>query len=78
MTASKRNPYYVNALILLGDAQLASGDTKTASATYRKASELYPGLLEAHKSLLQTLVKLSMKEEAKKEEEQIAQMEKQH
>ncbi|CAN5214171.1 hypothetical protein BH10CYA1_BH10CYA1_43830 [soil metagenome] len=78
MTASKRNPYYANALILLGDAQLASGMTKEAAATYRKASELYPGLLEAHKSLLQTLVKLSMKEEARKEEEQIAQMEKQH
>jgi len=78
LTASKRNPYYANALILLGDAQLASGNTKEASTTYRKASELYPGLLEAHKSLLQTLVKLSLKEEARKEEEQIAQMEKQH
>lgn len=78
MTASKRNPYYANALILLGDAQVAAGNNKEAAVAYRKASELYPGLLEAHKSLLQTLVKLSMKEEARKEEEQIAQMEKLH
>ncbi|HEY9731491.1 MAG TPA: tetratricopeptide repeat protein [Drouetiella sp.] len=78
LTASKRNPYYANALILLGDAQVAAGNTKEAAVTYRKASELYPGLLEAHKSLLQALVKLSMKEEARKEEEQIAQMEKLH
>lgn len=78
ITASKRNPYYANAFILLGDAQMAAGNTKEAMATYRKASELYPGLIEAHKSLLQSLVKLSMKDEARKEEEQIAQMEKQH
>lgn len=82
MDAAKKSnsldPYYARAYLLLGDAQVAANQTKDASTSYRKASEVYPGLLEAHKSLLQTLVKLSMKEEAKKEEEQIAQMEKAH
>jgi tetratricopeptide (TPR) repeat protein len=72
------NPYFAKAYLLLGDAQQSAGLMKEASLSYRKASELYPGLLEAHKSLLQTLQKLSLKEEARKEAEQIAQMEKQH
>jgi tetratricopeptide (TPR) repeat protein len=76
--AATINPYFAKAYLLLGDAQQAADLTKEASQSYRKASELYPGLLEAHKSLLQTLQKLSMREEARKEAEQIAQMEKQH
>jgi len=60
----------------MGDAQMAMGKVKDASSTYRKAVELYPGLLEAHKSLLATYEKLSMKDEARSEAEQIAQIEK--
>lgn len=71
------NPYSTRAYLLMGDAQVADGALKDASASYKKAAELYPGLIEAHKSLLETLRKLAMKDEARKEEEQIAQMEKQ-
>lgn len=71
------NIYHTRAYILLGDIQRSTGDLKTAATNYRKAAELYPGLLEAHKALLQALEKLAMKDEAKREAEQIAQMEKQ-
>ncbi|HNB22300.1 MAG TPA: tetratricopeptide repeat protein, partial [Candidatus Melainabacteria bacterium] len=69
------NPYYPAAYLLQGDAQMEAGATKDARASYRKAVELYPGNLEAHRSLLQALKKLSLTEEAKREEEQIAQLE---
>jgi tetratricopeptide (TPR) repeat protein len=75
--AIELNPYATRAYMLQGDAQSSAGNVKEASASYRHAAELYPGLLEAHKSLLETLRKLSLKDEAKREEEQIAQMEKQ-
>ena len=71
------NPYSFRAYMLLGDAQAAAGLLKDASVSYKKAAELYPGFLEAHKALLGTLRKLSLKDEAGKEEAQIAQMEKQ-
>jgi len=71
------NIYYTRSYMLLGDIQRATGAMKDAAANYKKAAELYPGLLEAHKSYLQALEKLGMKDEAKREGEQIAQMEKQ-
>ena len=71
------NQYSTLAYLLLGDAQSTTGSMKDASANYRKAAELYPGLLEAHRALLESLRKLSMKDEAQREAEQIAQMEKQ-
>ena len=70
------NPYYTPAYLLVGDAQSASGQLNDASNYYKKAVELYPGLLEAHKSLLAVYQKLALKEEAKKEAELIAQIEK--
>lgn len=75
--ALELNPYYAQAYMLLGDAQTAFNDFKEASISYRKATELYPALIEAHKSLLSSLKKLQAKDEIKKEEEQIAQLEKQ-
>jgi tetratricopeptide (TPR) repeat protein len=72
------NQYVTKAYLLIGDAQSSSGKIKEASSSYRHAAELYPGLLEAHRSLLETLRKLSLKDEAKREEEQVAQMEKQN
>ncbi len=71
------NQYATDAYLVYGDAQSDSGKTKDASVSYRRAAELYPGLLSAHKALLETLRKLAMKDEAKREEDQIAQMEKQ-
>lgn len=71
------NPYATRAYLLLGDTESAGGEIKEASQNYRRAAEMYPGLLEAHRSLLETLRKLSRPDEVKREEEQIAQMEKQ-
>jgi tetratricopeptide (TPR) repeat protein len=71
------NQYSTLAYLLLGDAQSTTGSVKNASDNYRKAAELYPGLLEAHRALLESLRKLSLKDEAQREAEQIAQMEKQ-
>ena len=70
------NPYFANAYLLVGDANAASGHWKDAADSYKKAVELYPGLLEAHKSLVNAYKKLALNDEAKKEEEQIAQIEK--
>lgn len=70
------NPYHTQAYLLVGDAQAASGQLKDASNNYKRAIELYPGLLEAHKSLLAVYQKLALKEDAKKEAELIAQIEK--
>lgn len=69
------NPYYPGAYLLQGDALIETGAIKDARASYRKAVELYPGSLDAHRALLQALKKLSLTEEAKHEEEQIAQLE---
>lgn len=74
--ALELNPYHAPAYLILGDAQVAEDQLKDASASYKKAVELYPGRIDAHKSLLETLKRLSLKDEAKREEEQIAQMEK--
>jgi len=70
------NPYYTQAYLLVGDAQLAAGKLKDAADSFKKAAELYPGLLEAHKLLRDTYKKLALKDEAQKEDESIAQMEK--
>ena len=75
--ALELNPYDAAAYIVLGEAQTQSGQPKEAVANYRKAAELYPALLEAHRLLLDTLKKLALTEEAQKEAEQIARMEKQ-
>jgi tetratricopeptide (TPR) repeat protein len=71
------NQYSTLAYLLMGDAQSANGSVKDAADNYRKAAELYPGLLEAHRALLESLRKLSLKDEAKREAEQLTQMEKQ-
>jgi tetratricopeptide (TPR) repeat protein len=71
------NQYAPEAYVVVGDGDLATGNVKDASANFRRAAELYPGLIEAHRSLLETLRKLGKADEAKREEEQIAQMEKQ-
>lgn len=73
--ALELNPYYYAAFLLQGDAQMGAGALKEAKASFSKAVELYPGSMEAHRSLLQALKKLALKEEAKHEEEQIAQLE---
>lgn len=70
------NPYHTQAYLIAGDADAASGKLKDAANNYKKAVELYPGLIEAHKLLLETYKKLALKEEAEREAEQIAQMEK--
>ncbi len=75
--ALELNPYDARACLALGEAQSQTGQTKDAAGNYRKAAELYPALLEAHKLLLDSLKKLSLTDEAQKEAEQIAQMEKQ-
>jgi tetratricopeptide (TPR) repeat protein len=71
------NQYAPQAYLVVGNGELATGGLKDASANFRRAAELYPGLIEAHRSLLDTLRKLAKVDEAKREEEQIAQMEKQ-
>lgn len=70
------NPYFTNAYLLVGDASAAAGKWTDAADSYKKAVELYPGLLDAHKALLEAYKKLARKDEAQKEEEQIAQIEK--
>jgi hypothetical protein len=60
----------------MGDAQFASNKFKDATESYKRAAELYPSLLQAHKSLLDSLRKLALKDDIKREEEQIAQIEK--
>lgn len=74
--ALELNPYHAPAYLILGDAQVSEEQFKDASASYKKAIELYPARIDAHKSLLAALKRLSLNEEAKREEEQIAQMEK--
>lgn len=71
------NQYATDAYLVLGQAQEGSGKVKDASASYRRAVELYPGLLSAHRALLETLRKLALPDEAKREESLVAQMEKQ-
>ena len=73
--ALELNPYYPGAYLLQGDAQMEAGAIKDARASYSRAVELYPGSVEAHRSLLQALKKLALTDEAKHEEEQIAQLE---
>ncbi len=70
------NPYYAPAYMLVGDAFSFQGKWKEASESYKKATELYPGLLDAHKALLDSYKQLSLKDEARKEQEQISQIEK--
>jgi tetratricopeptide (TPR) repeat protein len=73
--ALELNPYYQAAYLLQGDAQMVAGAIKDARASFRRAVELYPGSMEAHRALLQALKKLALNDEAKHEEEQIAQLE---
>jgi tetratricopeptide (TPR) repeat protein len=70
------NPYDAKAYVMLGQAQERSNLQKEANVSFRKAVELYPALLEAHKLLLGNLKAQSLTEEAQKEAEQIAQLEK--
>jgi tetratricopeptide (TPR) repeat protein len=72
--ALETDPYYTEGNLLLGDAQMALGDYKSALASYQKAVELYPGLLQTHERLLAALKKLSMKDEAQKEEANITRL----
>ncbi|MBI4534388.1 MAG: tetratricopeptide repeat protein [Candidatus Melainabacteria bacterium] len=71
------NPYHTPSYMVIGDAEAVKGNFKKALASYKNASDLYPGWLPAHKSLLAMYRKLSLKDQASKEEEQIAQKEKQ-
>ncbi|MDR3614484.1 MAG: tetratricopeptide repeat protein [Candidatus Obscuribacterales bacterium] len=70
------NPYDAKAYVMLGLAQEKSGFLKEATVSFRKAIELYPALLEAHRLLLGNLKALALTDEAQKEAEQIAQLEK--
>lgn len=74
--AIAQNQYYTDAYVLLGDAYMENGDPKNAAENYKKAIAIYPGLLNAHKLLLKSYKALALNDEAKKEEEQIAAMEK--
>jgi predicted Zn-dependent protease len=74
--AITQNQYYTDAYMLLGDGYMANGDPKAAAEQYKKAIAVYPGLLNAHKSLLKSYKALDLSDEARKEEEQIAVMEK--
>ncbi len=54
---------------------MKAGAIKNAQAfVLAKRVELYPGSMEAHRSLLQALKKLALSDEAKHEENQIAQL----
>ncbi len=75
--ALEQNPYDSHAYVLLGQIKLHEGDAKAAVTDFRKAEELYPALLEPHRWLSETLPKVSGAEEAKKESEQLANLEKQ-
>jgi tetratricopeptide (TPR) repeat protein len=79
LDASKKalevNPYYAQAYVTTGEAQLASGKSKEALESFKKAIELYPCWLDAHRALLNGYRKLSLMQEAKKEEAEIAQLE---
>lgn len=68
------NPYYAEGYLIGGDAQLALNDLKNASSNYQKAVNLYPGLLQTHEALANVLNKMSLKDEAKKEEDTIVQL----
>jgi tetratricopeptide (TPR) repeat protein len=79
LDASKKaldiNPYYAQAYVTTGEAQLASGKSKDALESFKKAIELYPCWLDAHRALLNSYRKLSLTQEAQKEEAEIAQLE---
>jgi tetratricopeptide (TPR) repeat protein len=79
LDASKKaldiNPYYAQAYVTTGEAQLASGKSKEALESFKKAIELYPCWIDAHKALLNSYRKLSLTQEAQKEEAEIAQLE---
>jgi tetratricopeptide (TPR) repeat protein len=75
--ALEPNPYDSAAYMLLGKIKLEGGDVKAAVVNFRKAEELYPSLLEPHRLLSETLPKISADDEAKKESEQLANLEKQ-
>ncbi len=70
------DPYYVDAYLLLGDAQVAQGDLKGAMTTLRKAVDLYPGLPKAHQALLAVLEKIDSKDEISREQSIIAELKK--
>lgn len=70
------NPYLVQAYLLTGDALAAQGKNDDAATNYKRAVELYPASLDAHRALRDVYRKLTLKEEAKKEDEIISQMEK--
>ncbi len=74
--ALSKNPYFTDAYLLAGDALMRLNKPKEALDHYKKATEIYPSLLRAHKSLLASYKALALTDEAKKEEEQIANMEK--
>ncbi len=70
------NPYHVPAYVVIGDVYMTSGQNAEAAVNYKRAAELYPASLDAHRGLLNAYKKLAQKDEIKREEEIIAQIEK--
>ena len=68
------NPYFIDAYLLSGNAQVAQNDLKGALTTFHKAADLYPGLVQTHESLLAVLKKLGTKEEISAEQVTITQL----
>ncbi|MBZ0189171.1 MAG: tetratricopeptide repeat protein, partial [Candidatus Obscuribacterales bacterium] len=74
--ALEQNPYFTEAYITIGDAYMKKQDYQKALEHYKKATELYPAYLSGHRGLLEAYKRLELSEEIRKEEDQIAQLEK--
>jgi tetratricopeptide (TPR) repeat protein len=74
--SAETNPYNTKAYLLLGDIYASAGKPKDAEINYKRAVELSPASIEAHRRLANLYKKLAQKENAKKEEDAIAQIEK--
>ena len=68
------DPYYIDAYLLSGNAQVLQDDLKGALITFRKAVDLYPGLMQTHESLLAVLKKLDSKDEIDAEQKTVIQL----
>ncbi|MGH9553949.1 MAG: tetratricopeptide repeat protein, partial [Terriglobales bacterium] len=71
------NQYATRAFLVQGDAMLAQNKVKEASEQYQRAEDLYPGLVDTHRAMLCVYTKLNKKEEIKREQDQITEIEKQ-
>jgi tetratricopeptide (TPR) repeat protein len=70
------NPYFAPAYVLTGDAYVAANKLDQAVNNYKRAVELYPSSIEAHRSLRDAYKKIANKDEAAKEDEEVARLEK--